>query len=591
MSGLHRETPKVDRARRKARPQEWVAKPKVGDTLGSFRLLKLLGEGGAGVVYQAEHSFLGRPVAIKILHPELYLRPAMVARFFQEALAVNRARHKNIIDITDVVATEGFPPFIVMELLEGEDLGDHIDRHAPLGLGFTVEVARQICDALSVVHRLGIVHRDLKPENIFLARQSSDPQALLTVKLLDFGIAKFIDAEENRRRTWSGNILGTPAYMPMEQLHGLPVDQRADIYSLGVVLYEMLTRHLPFEIDGLEDLADGVLARQPAPPSVRVGPQAPAPIPQAVDAVVMRCLADNPAKRFQSVTDLAEALLAASGLEGVPVDPAATRGSSSRGRPARKGSSDRHPAWPGADARVGTAEPGNMAEALHRQLDTTLQDQSAALPRIPTPPEAAVDGGPSVASASLQGGRRSSRGTLLIGALALLAASILGVVLYLASQGTGRPAHRSPPEEVTGPMGSSTSPLERAVAVESDPPDARIHLAADDSLLGQTPARVRLTEGKPRALVLRKAGYKDALVTLTPGGPDPLRISLEPESPAKPEGDAPDAGAAAPITKPGAPHSVVREATPPDHMRARPMTPPGPASRVTEQGIVDPFPM
>ncbi len=538
MSGPYRETPRLDRNRRKAKPQEWVTKPKVGDKLGSFRLLKVLGEGGAGAVYQAEHTFLKRPVAIKVLHPELYLRPAMVARFFQEALAVNRARHPNIIDITDVVAGEKYPPFIVMELLQGEDLGDHIDKYAPMAVSDSVPILLQICDALSVVHSLGIVHRDMKPENIFLVDLDAECPR---VKLLDFGIAKFLDNEENRRRTWSGNVLGTPAYMPLEQLHGLPVDHRADIYAVGVVAYEMLTGRLPFEIESLEDLANHRLTLEPPPPSARTVRTPPEPISPAIDRVVLRCLVDDPTKRFQTVQELSEGLRQA--LLETEADEEAEDGTRSS-----------LPSIPGGVS----AEDADEDDA---------ESSLPSIPRIPTPSEAETP--------------RPRRGRLVAAAVALM---VLAPAVWLGVRWS-----RSEPataQETRSADASDMAPAQGTpIRLISVPPHARIHRQDTGAFVGQTPATLTVHSGQPQKLELRVPGYHPRRITVRADGPTPLRVYFERLAAMRP---------VEPMTAPRRPPPRVRiryvrvpamrRAPPPRPDRrvaARPM--------VSEHGVVDPF--
>ena len=627
MSGPHRETPKIDRARKKPRQPNWVAKPKVGDKLGSFRLLKLLGEGGAGVVFRAEHSFLKRPVAIKVLHPELYLRPAMVARFFQEALAVNRARHPNITDITDGGGGESYPPFIVMELLEGEDLGDYIDKYAPAPVSLTAQVVTQICDALSVVHGLGIVHRDLKPENIFLA--GLDGEDRFTVKLLDFGIAKFLDSEENRRRTWSGNVLGTPAYMPLEQLHGLPVDHRADIYAVGVVIYELLTGRLPFEVDSVDDLASQRLTLEPPPPSTRTVRPPPEPISPALDRVVLRCLTDDPTKRFQSVAELRKAFVAATqesetspaeapsgadlprradsadGLDALPRIPTPDEGAAPASRPLAANAQDATEAE-GATNAAGTAAAEEPA-ATHDTTATPAADKTDKTDKTDVTAEMDVVAQGSAARATAR------RRWLVVAGVALVAMGA-PALWWVGSRGDAAPtAGHAPAGSPTStpaahaPSEGRTS-LRQAIRVRitSTPNHAKLHRADTGELVGQTPATVGVKRGAPQTFELRQSGYAPARITVRPDGPNPLRVWLDParRRAASPGADRPPAPAARRRPRARGHHAARRGArrarTAPSHAGARRPTPrpdpramsrdrPRPRPRVTEHGIVDPF--
>jgi len=560
------QTPRVDRSARKVRAQKtWVAKPRVGDKLGSFRLLQLLGEGGAGAVFRAEHTFLKRPVAIKVLHPELYLDSGMV-----------RARHKNLIDITDVVAGKDFPPFIVMELLEGEDLGDYIDEHAPIALSWVHAILAQICDALSMVHELGIVHRDLKPENIFLMDTG---EAIPTVKLLDFGIAKFLDNEDNRRRTWSGNILGTPAYMPLEQIHGLPVDHRADIYALGVVLYELLAGRLPFDMDSVEDLVKSLTALEPPPPSSRPIARVPEPIPPAVDRIVLRCLAVDPSKRFDSVADLSAAFSEAMPRErSRPVTPVR--------RPKKRSASE------------------ELLQVARRSATTEddIPDQADSLEAaVMAAAEAGVDGEADFAS-SVGFPRR-----IWIGAGVAVVCLLLILAGWTVFKGRGAESSAASPMARFSLDPMQASQPQRQYRLVSVPPSARILWGTSREDIGLTPRTVLVRSGTPQMFVLRLAGYRESQVVIQYGDPNPVRVMLQPESTESPE--PPDAMAsqtpgmrvaakpnpmgrliALPPGMSGAPAMrsiarIVRVKSPPDAMRAAPR----PMQRVTDQGIVDPF--
>ncbi|MBC7976028.1 MAG: serine/threonine protein kinase, partial [Myxococcales bacterium] len=219
-----------------------------GTLIGSYRLVALLGEGGMGRVYVAEHLKLGRRVAIKKLRRELISNPIAVARFFAEARAVNRISHENIVEITDLIEQPGGDNCIVMELLKGEDLAHRLQRTNTLPLQRALGIAAQTASALAAVHDAGMVHRDLKPDNIFLLDRGGSPDF---VKVLDFGVAKLADVHHGggiaMHTTAAGQIVGTPEYMSPEQGRGERVDFRTDLYALGVILYEMVTGHLPFE--------------------------------------------------------------------------------------------------------------------------------------------------------------------------------------------------------------------------------------------------------------------------------------------------------------------------------------------------------
>ncbi len=278
--------------------QEEKLKP--GSMFGQYKIVRLLGQGGMASVYEAEHKLLGRKVAIKVLQKDLASYPEVVERFFQEARVVNQIRHPNILDITDFgEATDDTPPFMVMELLEGKDLAHIVTEKAPLDPEYIVEVGTQICEAMAAVHEAGVVHRDLKPDNIMLLAPE-----YRTIKLLDFGIVKFLATDKAFLRTATGQTLGTPEYMAPEQVRGRQVDARTDIYALGIILYEMATGTTPFEGYNLAEVFQKQLTGVPEPPSKVLQ----RPFDPALEKVILTCLEKAPENRYQSMLELAEAL-------------------------------------------------------------------------------------------------------------------------------------------------------------------------------------------------------------------------------------------------------------------------------------------
>jgi serine/threonine protein kinase len=280
------------------------AAPKGGDSIGPYELLRPLGEGAMSHVFLARHVALGRLVAIKLLKPEQAQQKQLVDRFVQEARAVNRIRHRNIVEIYDLV-DEPLPSglrrsYCVMEALEGMTLRETVGR-SPLPLPRAVQVIRQVCAALEAAHEVGIIHRDVKPENIFVLKDSDD------VKVLDFGVAKLQGDAELVGKTLAGVIIGTPSYMAPEQIDGKrEVDRRADVYSTGVVLYELLSGSEPFKATGFLELAAKIASDLP-PLLPNATPHGEA-IPRELSAVVARCLEKDPAARFQSSLALSVAL-------------------------------------------------------------------------------------------------------------------------------------------------------------------------------------------------------------------------------------------------------------------------------------------
>jgi serine/threonine-protein kinase len=274
----------------------------LGRTLGSYRVLSMLGRGGMGQVYLAEHIKLGRRMALKLLRPEYAVKRDSVARFFQEAKAVSRIRHKNIVDVTDFVEEADGTTFIVMELLEGMTLGDKFRRKLEIGRREGLELALQVCEGLEAAHREGIIHRDLKPDNIFLCAGGGDG----SVKLLDFGVAKLMGESDSGWQTVQGSVVGTPAYMSPEQAAGIAIDHRADIYSIGTILYELFTGRRVFEAKSFGEYVIKHMSQEPVAPRELAGVPR---LPPDLEAAIMRCLQKRPDDRFQSGAELRIALL------------------------------------------------------------------------------------------------------------------------------------------------------------------------------------------------------------------------------------------------------------------------------------------
>ena len=272
--------------------------PLVGSTVGSFRVVRALGRGGMGTVYLAEHPIIGSRVAIKFLHESMAASPELVARFYDEARAVNRIGHENIVGIFDLSMLPPNRYFIVMEYLDGDALSALL-RRGPMAIPEAVAILLQLCDALQGAHERGVVHRDLKPDNVFVLNRRGAP----FVKLLDFGIAKLRDAPASAQ-TAAGMIVGTPEYMAPEQCDNRTIDARTDVYALGVMAYQMLTGVLPFT-GSITQLLLAHLRETPRPPRSVNGI-----LPPALDDVVLRALHKRPEDRFPDMAAFSAALAA-----------------------------------------------------------------------------------------------------------------------------------------------------------------------------------------------------------------------------------------------------------------------------------------
>ncbi len=275
----------------------------LGATLGSYRVIEIIGKGGMGYVYRAEHVKLGREVALKLLRSDYSKRRDAVARFFQEARTVNRVRHRNIVDVTDFVELEDGTTFIIMELLRGTSLGRWSRSKIDLPRALTVLV--QICDGLAAAHAVGVIHRDLKPDNIFV---EPAPDGTEIAKLLDFGVAKLLnrDDEDVGFQTAAGSVIGTPAYMSPEQAGGMAIDGRSDIYSLGAIMYELFTGQTMFRGRSFGEYVRKHLAEVPMMPHKTPGG---ATIDLRIETIILRCVEKEPARRFADAIDLRDALL------------------------------------------------------------------------------------------------------------------------------------------------------------------------------------------------------------------------------------------------------------------------------------------
>ncbi|MEZ4463550.1 MAG: serine/threonine-protein kinase [bacterium] len=279
----------------------------IGRTLdnGRYEIVKLIGEGGMGRVYQARQTSMDRMVALKILRAQLALDEQLLARFQQEALSVSKLRHPNTITVYDYGRTPDGLLFIAMELLGGKSLYQLLRQKRRLSLRRSMHILGQVAGAVAEAHQLGVVHRDLKPENIQIDKVGGDPWF---AKVLDFGIAKIVHGEagpsEGKTLTMAGAIFGTPAYMSPEQVHGEKVDHRTDIYSLGIILYELLSGQQPFT--GATPMSIMMAqASKEVPPIRDICPEAD--VNDGVLRILDRCLAKDRDQRFSSAVELQRA--------------------------------------------------------------------------------------------------------------------------------------------------------------------------------------------------------------------------------------------------------------------------------------------
>ena len=275
----------------------------IGQTVGNYTILRKLSTGGMGTVYYAEHALIGRSAAVKVLHPELSGSKEIVNRFFNEAKATTSIKHPGIVEVFDYGYLASGDGYIIMEFLEGMSLARRLKKGGRYSEGEAAMLVRGIFSALSAAHQKGIVHRDLKPDNIFLVEDAEAPIGERP-KVLDFGIAKLTDIGLAGEGTKTGAVMGTPTYMSPEQCRGTGnVDHRADLYSLGCILYELMCGRPPFKNLGAGELIGAHQHLKPSPPS-KHNPS----ISPDMEALIVSLLDKNPANRVQSAPDLGRLL-------------------------------------------------------------------------------------------------------------------------------------------------------------------------------------------------------------------------------------------------------------------------------------------
>ena len=270
-----------------------------------YQIEKVLGRGGMGMVYKGRHIYMNRLVAIKVLHPEQAKDQSIVARFRKEASALCRFSHPNLVAVFDFGVMKSGEPFMVMDFCDGESLDKIIRREGNLKIEQCLDIFSQACEALIAVHSQGMIHRDVKPGNLLLGKDGM-------IKLVDFGLCKNVGGLENLiRRTCTGEVVGSPSYMSPEQCIGKELDQRSDIYSLGVSMYEALTGEIPFDGDSFYEILNQHIRGTPSrEPFLRKN------IPIELEEIVFRCIDRDPDARFQSAEELLKALQKAAKLAG-----------------------------------------------------------------------------------------------------------------------------------------------------------------------------------------------------------------------------------------------------------------------------------
>lgn len=452
----------------------------VGKVLdGKYRLDSYLSRGGMGAVYRATHVMLGRAVAVKLIKADLVTSPEIVRRFQREARAVTHLNHPNIVEVYDLGQTEDGTLYIAMELVSGESLNAIIKTAGPLRPARIVRILGQVVSALALAHRTNIVHRDLKPHNIMIG-QDEDGHDI--AKLLDFGIAKTFEIDASAQLTATGATLGTPHYMSPEQASGAVVDGRSDLYSLGIILYEMLIGEVPFSDPSTPVVLVKHMSEAPMPPSrrrpdLRVSP--------ALETIALRCLEKDPAQRFQTAGELGAELLRA------PIEPIEDEGATISLRPSV--APDSQLGKPTAlDATIPSAaaspRPVAPASAVVASASAATTHSAAARPAAeqpvpaapppPLPPPPVPGTRPTVTAvaplvaAPPVGPHTPARGrSMLVPIAALIILIALLGAGYLAMIRPDRPA---PDSATSSPAPSATPAMANPGKPEASPPAASI---------------------------------------------------------------------------------------------------------------------
>ncbi len=448
---------------------------------GRYRVESVLGEGGMGIVYGCKHKHIEKRIAIKILRADLARDPEVTSRFLNEARSASSIGNPHIIDISDFGILPDGSTYFVMEYLDGQPLSQVVATEGALPLPRLLHIARQLAEGLSAAHHADIVHRDLKPDNIFLVAHGAEPDF---VKILDFGIAKVSTAEG--RITRAGTVFGTPHYMSPEQAAGTPVDLRGDIYSFGVILYELASGRLPFDADNFMGILSQHMYKAPTPFGSLV-PPLEGPISAGLEAIVLKCLSKQPEQRYASVDALIEDLdRLRDGQTPVAV----------------------------AEVSARTAEYSVPLDYFKRDTQSEL-----ARPR-----------------------RLSQQLIMYLGVFAILIA--VGIVSALIAKSTSRDTARAPTRAEPAIAAASiataerTAPAEttevtetevvRDVALAVEPIEAELLL--DGKSLGKSPVIVKVVEGAPLELTAVLAGYRSQTVKLD-GSLARLSIRLTPLAP------------------------------------------------------------
>jgi eukaryotic-like serine/threonine-protein kinase len=528
-----------------------------------YRLIRKLGEGGMGEVYLAEHVHIEKRVALKLLRPEVLSNQEALTRFKQEARSASSIGHENIIGIDDFGTLSDGRVYLTMEFLEGAPLSDMIDD--PLPLDRAINILVQTGRGLAAAHAKGIVHRDMKPENIYVTQREGRPDV---PKILDFGIAKISGTDGNQHLTRTGTIFGTPFYMSPEQALGQNIDHRADIYAMGVIMYEVFTGTVPFKAESFMGILTQHITVPPPPPMKRAMENARS-LPPELEAVILRAMAKKADERYQSMNEVVAALtdiyrlLAGPGLTAAyaaaPIPssqfvPVPTSYVNVQSGPVGMASGPHRSGGPRAASAGGAASGGVPLALAHTESGGHFSAPPGATP-VPfsptggtplpfTPPSGMHITGtpfppPSAAFSAVMETPKKSKAGLIIGVVAAVVLGAGGVSWYFIF-GPGKRSEAAPvvandptpstSTTTTTTTSTTTNPtptptptpntggeqgtpvveplVEKTVIVLIDSVPRGADILVDGSKVGETPKNVTVPAGKQTTVKLAKRGYE-----------------------------------------------------------------------------------
>jgi eukaryotic-like serine/threonine-protein kinase len=449
----------------------------LGSTIDSrYKVEAVLGEGGMGVVFRCSHTIIGKKVAMKVLRADLARDKEVTERFLNEARSASAIGNPHIIDISDFGMLPDSSAYFVMEFLEGIPLTKIMEGGKPVPVPRIINVARQLAVGLEAAHKAGIVHRDLKPDNIYLVERGAEKDF---VKILDFGIAKVTTSAEGRL-TKAGAVFGTPHYMSPEQAAGAPVDHRGDIYSFGVILYELASGKVPFDADNFMGILTQHMYKAPVP--IRALVPQPQEVPPGLEAIVLKCLSKRPEQRYQS---MAEVLADFDKLKA---------------------------------GAIPSAVPEMMNRSGGFNVPADYFKKGAGMP-APMP------------ASPLETGFVRSKWPLIAG-IAGVVTAVLGVVIVLMISNSSTASPPPAESQVTAqpepapPASTPEAPKQvvKYVAIGIDPGDA--HLFQGDKDLGASPVVLEVPEGASVEVTGKREGFKDKTLSFD-GSKERASIKLE----------------------------------------------------------------